>query len=60
MNNKTREWPHHAMNKASSFLRLNFACLVLAGIGKGTADKIYEFCTTGTIQKLEEKRMIHS
>lgn len=32
----------------------------VAGIGKGTADKIYEYCTTGTIQKLEEKRKIHS
>jgi len=27
------------------------------GIGKGSADKIYEFLTTGTIAKLEEKRM---
>jgi len=26
------------------------------GIGKGTADKIHEFVTTGTMQKLEEKR----
>lgn len=25
-------------------------------IGKGTADKVYEFVTTGTIAKLEEKR----
>mmetsp|Transcript_16797 Transcript_16797/g.35519 ORF Transcript_16797/g.35519 Transcript_16797/m.35519 type:complete len:486 (+) Transcript_16797:230-1687(+) len=32
----------------------------VAGIGKGTSDKIYEFCTTGTIQKLEEKRLVHS
>lgn len=32
----------------------------LVGIGKGTADKIYEFCSTGTIQKLEEKRTLHS
>lgn len=32
----------------------------VAGIGKGTADKIFEYCTTGTIQKLEEKRLIHS
>jgi len=32
----------------------------VAGIGKGTADKIFEYCTTGTIQKLEEKRKIHS
>jgi hypothetical protein len=28
----------------------------VAGIGKGTADKIHEFCTTGTMAKLEEKR----
>ena len=26
------------------------------GIGKASADKIYEFLMTGTIQKLEEKR----
>eukprot|EP00816_Leptocylindrus_hargravesii_P012345 CAMPEP_0196808632 /NCGR_PEP_ID=MMETSP1362-20130617/8618_1 /TAXON_ID=163516 /ORGANISM="Leptocylindrus danicus, Strain CCMP1856" /LENGTH=480 /DNA_ID=CAMNT_0042183041 /DNA_START=16 /DNA_END=1458 /DNA_ORIENTATION=+ len=26
------------------------------GVGKGSADKMYEFVTTGTIQKLEEKR----
>lgn len=32
----------------------------LAGIGKGTADKIYEYYTTGTIEKLVEKRAIHS
>jgi DNA polymerase/3'-5' exonuclease PolX len=32
----------------------------LAGIGKGTADKIHEFFSTGTIQKLVEKRAIHS
>lgn len=32
----------------------------VAGIGKGSADKIYEFFTTGTIQKLEEKRTVHS
>ena len=29
----------------------------VANIGKGSADKIYEFVTTGTIQKLEEKRV---
>jgi len=28
----------------------------VAGIGKGSADKIYEFVTTGKIEKLEEKR----
>lgn len=28
----------------------------LAGIGKGSADKMYEFLTTGKIEKLEEKR----
>jgi DNA polymerase/3'-5' exonuclease PolX len=28
----------------------------VAGIGKGTSDKIYEFYTTGVIDKLEEKR----
>lgn len=27
------------------------------GIGKGSADKIFEFVTTGKIAKLEEKRM---
>ena len=32
----------------------------VAGIGKGTADKIHEYYSTGTIQKLEEKRLIHS
>jgi poly [ADP-ribose] polymerase len=32
----------------------------LAGIGKGTADKIYEYYATGTIEKLVEKRAIHS
>lgn len=32
----------------------------IVGIGKGTADKIHEFCSTGVIQKLEEKRAIHS
>lgn len=32
----------------------------VAGIGKGTADKIHEYYDTGTIQKLEEKRLIHS
>ena len=26
------------------------------GIGKGSAEKMREFMTTGTIQKLEEKR----
>lgn len=30
----------------------------VAGIGKGSADKIKEFLTTGTMQKLEEKRML--
>mmetsp|Transcript_15701 Transcript_15701/g.34132 ORF Transcript_15701/g.34132 Transcript_15701/m.34132 type:complete len:175 (-) Transcript_15701:302-826(-) len=28
----------------------------IAGIGKGSADKIHEFVTTGSIEKLEEKR----
>lgn len=28
----------------------------IAGIGKGTAEKMHEFITTGTIAKLEEKR----
>ena len=28
----------------------------VSGIGKGTAEKIREFCSTGTIMKLEEKR----
>ena len=28
----------------------------LEGVGKGTADKIKEFLTTGKCQKLEEKR----
>jgi poly [ADP-ribose] polymerase len=28
----------------------------VAGIGKGSADKIHEFVTTGSIEKLEEKR----
>lgn len=28
----------------------------VSGIGKGSAEKIYEFITTGTIEKLEEKR----
>jgi len=32
----------------------------LVGIGKGSADKMYEFCSTGTIEKLEEKRALHS
>jgi hypothetical protein len=32
----------------------------LAGIGKGTADKLYEFCTTGSITKLEEKRALNA
>lgn len=32
----------------------------LPGIGKGTADKIFEYYTTGTIQKLEEKRLLNS
>lgn len=32
----------------------------VVGIGKGTSDKAYEFLTTGTIAKLEEKRAIHS
>lgn len=32
----------------------------LVGIGKGTADKIHEFCSSGVIQKLEEKRTLHS
>lgn len=32
----------------------------LAGIGKGTADKIYEYYATGSIEKLVEKRAIHS
>mmetsp|Transcript_24242 Transcript_24242/g.42474 ORF Transcript_24242/g.42474 Transcript_24242/m.42474 type:complete len:347 (-) Transcript_24242:255-1295(-) len=32
----------------------------IVGIGKGTADKIHEYLSTGVIQKLEEKRMIHS
>ncbi len=30
----------------------------VANIGKGSADKMYEFLTTGTIEKLEEKRML--
>ena len=66
-----------------------FACFLLVGIGKGTADKIHEYLSTGkscvmsslvypnmcscanffftfvsfytgVIQKLEEKRLIHS
>ena len=32
----------------------------LPGIGKGSADKIHEFVTSGTIQKLEEKRLLHA
>ena len=31
----------------------------VANIGKGSADKCYEFVTTGTMEKLEEKRAIH-
>mmetsp|Transcript_19864 Transcript_19864/g.41056 ORF Transcript_19864/g.41056 Transcript_19864/m.41056 type:complete len:474 (+) Transcript_19864:186-1607(+) len=30
----------------------------VANIGKGSADKMYEFFTTGTIEKLEEKRTL--
>lgn len=32
----------------------------LVGIGKGTADKMHEFYSTGVIAKLEEKRTLHS
>jgi len=32
----------------------------LVGIGKGSADKIHEFCSTGKIAKLEEKRTLHA
>jgi len=28
----------------------------IPGIGKGSSDKMYEFLTTGKIEKLEEKR----
>jgi len=31
----------------------------LPGIGKGTAEKMKEFCRTGTFKKLEEKREAH-
>lgn len=30
------------------------------GVGKSSAEKIKEFCETGTIQKLEEKRADHA
>ena len=32
----------------------------VANIGKGSADKIYEFMSTGQIAKLEEKRAINA
>jgi hypothetical protein len=32
----------------------------LPGIGKGTAEKMKEFCETGTFAKLEEKRAAHA
>lgn len=32
----------------------------LPGIGKGTAEKMLEFCRTGTFAKLEEKRAAHA
>ena len=32
----------------------------LPGIGKGSADKIHEFFATGTIAKLEEKRLANA
>ena len=32
----------------------------LPGIGKGTAQKMLEFVTTGTFAKLEEKRKAHA
>jgi len=31
----------------------------VAGVGKGSADKMYEFASTGTIAKLDEKRIAH-
>jgi DNA polymerase/3'-5' exonuclease PolX len=32
----------------------------LRNIGKGTAEKMKEFCETGTFAKLEEKRAAHA
>lgn len=32
----------------------------VAGIGKGSAEKMKEFMETGTFQKLEEKRAFHN
>jgi DNA polymerase/3'-5' exonuclease PolX len=32
----------------------------IAGVGKASAEKMLEFCQTGTMQKLEEKRANHA
>jgi DNA polymerase/3'-5' exonuclease PolX len=32
----------------------------LPGIGKGSAEKMKEFCEKGTFEKLEEKRTAHA